>query len=332
MVLAIVAAVSAGIVLRDDDAPAETSSLGGAELLAGPDGPEERPTPGDRLVDLRLGRDEAYNDFRAYDVRTDFDGNLYLLTGWAECDNEDCYGFISRMDDDLVVEAAPRYSSVTPGQLAVAPDGRVARLASNTQVFDLSPRREPERLPALGFAPLSGSYTEDGTLVVSAYGEPRIVAVRPDGTVEHLLAPASSPEPAPARFGSDTAALTVVTLPDGRIAFATNAPDDPDLDGRVFLLQGESLQPLDLPDAEPIRRIFPGPDGTLLALEGPHIAQIDPDAATVDRLIDLSEVADELAPASDDWPPVQAISAAAHGSDLLFTADYKLWRLPDAFG
>jgi hypothetical protein len=306
--------------------------LGGAELVAGPDGKvENRIFPGARLADLKLGGSDA-GDFRAYDVRAGSDGTVYLLTGWTDCDSvERCYGFVSRVDDDMVVDASDSYADAYPGQLAIAPNRQAARLSPGHGLYDFHPRHGPERLTRFGFAPLSGSYTADGTLIASRNDAPEIVAVRPDGTVERLLAPATSPEPAPARFDSDTAALTVVALADGRIAFATNAPDDPDVDGRVFVLSGSSVQPLELPDADPIRRIFPGPDGTLLALEGPHISHIDPDTATVDRLIDLSEVADELAPASDEWPPKQDISAAAHGNDLLFTAEYQLWRLPDAF-
>src|SRR5690606_4994414 len=130
-------------------------------------------------------------------------------------------------------------------------------------VIDFNPRHESKGLGEVPFQPLSGSYAADGTLVVSSIAGPEIVAVDPDGTVEHLLAPTGSPAPAPARLDSDTARLTVVALTDGRIAFATNAPDDPDLDGRLFLLDGATLQPLDLPGTDPIRRIFPGPDDTL---------------------------------------------------------------------
>ena len=326
-------AVGARALPTGDDPPVTPTHLGGAELVAGPDGLHARPTGGDRLVDLRFGKDRSYNDLRAYDVRTDFDGNLYLLTGWKDCDFEErCYGYVSRFDDDLAVDASTSYADVTPGQLTIAPDGRVARIGPLADTFEFDRLREIRSLDELPFQPLSGSYTADGTLVASGTVGPEIVAVRPDGTVEQLLAPTGSPEPAPARLDSDTAALTVVALPDGRIAFAVNAPDDPDLDGRVYLLDGETLQPLDLPEGtHPIRRIFPGPDGTVLALEGPHITQVDPDTSTTDRLIDLSEVADELAPASDAWPPVQDISATAHGNDLLFTAEYQVWRVPDAF-
>ena len=227
---------------------------------------------------------------------------------------------------------ASSFADAYPGQLAIAPDSSVTRLGAITSTHDFKPPNLMERIPGLESPLLSGAYTSNGTLVASKVNAPEIIAIQPDGTVEHLLAPTGSPEPAPARVDSDTAALTVVALPDGRIAFATNAPDDPNLDGRVYLLDGETLQPLDLPEGtHPIRRIFPGPDGTVLALEGPHITQVDPDTGTTDRLIDLSEVADELAPASDAWPPVQDISATAHGDDLLFTAEYQVWRLPDAF-
>ena len=325
-------AVTARTLPTGDDRPVEPARLGGAGLVAGPHGVVDRPTSGDRLVDLRLGDGQSYNDFRAYDIRTGFDGNLYLLTGWVDCDIQNCYGFVARMDDDMVVDASVRYADAHPGQLAIGPDRRAARVSAGPRVYDFHPDHEPDALRQLPFQPLSGSYTRDGTLIASRVNGSEIVAIRPDGSVEHLLAPTGSPEPAPVRLDSDTAALTVVALPDGRIAFATNAPDDPDLDGRIYLLDGETLQPLDLPDGtHPIRRIFPGPDDTLLALEGPHITQVDPGTATTDRLIDLSEVAGELAPASDDWPPTQDISATAHGDDLLFTANYQLWRLPDAF-
>jgi hypothetical protein len=325
--------VAARALPTGDDSPIEPARLGGAELVAGSDGVDDRPTRGDRLVDLRLGAERSYNDFRAYDVRTDFDGNLYLLTGWTDCDFEErCYGIVARFDDEMEIDAVDTYADAAPGQLSIAPDGRVARIGPLATIFNLDRHDEIRSLDELPIPPLSGSYTADGTLVVSRVNAPAVVAIHPDRTVEHLLAPTSSPQTVPARFDSDTAALTVVALPDGRIALATNAPDDPDLDGRVYILDGEALQQLDLPeDTHPIRRIFPGPDGTLLALEGPHITQVDPDTATTNRLIDLSEVADELATASDEWPPVQDISATAHGDDLLFTAEYQLWRLPDVF-
>lgn len=317
----------------DDDSPVEPARLGGAELLAGPDGADAQPAHGHHLVDLRFGKDLSYNDLRAYDVRTGLDGQLYLLTGWTDCDFvERCYGYVLRFDDDLAIDASKSYADAAPGQLAIAPTGRVGRIGPLASTFEFDRLRDIRALDELPFQPLSGSYTADGTLVASSTAGPEIVAARPDGTVEHLLAATGSPESAPVRFDSDTAALSVVALADGRIAFATNAPDDPDLDGRVYLLDGETLRTLDLPEGtHPIRRIFPGPDDTLLALEGPHITQVDPTTGTTNRLIDLSEVADELAPASDVWPPIQDISATAHGSDLLFTARYQVWRLPDAF-
>jgi hypothetical protein len=332
VVLAAGVAASARAVSGGGDAPATQTHLGGAELVAGLDGNvRQQPFRGDRLADLHLGG-SRYDDLHAYDVRTGSDGAVYLLTGASACDDvEDCFGFVVRVDDDMVVDAAIAYADVYPGQLAIAADRRAARIGPVSRVLDFSPPQDRLRLPTLPIQPLSGGYTADGTLVASRTGGPEIVAVSPDGTVEHLLAPTDSTEPAPVRFDSETAALTLVVLPDDRIVFATNAPDDPDLDGRVFVLDDDALRPLDLPDTEPIRRIFPGPDDTLLALEGPHITQIDPDTATTDRLIDLSEVADELAPAADEWPPTQDISAAAHGNDLLFTADYQLWRLPDTF-
>ena len=337
LVAVVVAVGVAGVVVsarepsQGGDAPAVQTRLGGADLVGSPTGDSTRPAFGVGLAELRLGGSNA-DDFRAYDVRTGAEGSLYLLTGWTECDAvKRCYGVIARFGDDMVIDAAPSYADAYPGQLAVAPTGSVAQISPIARVYDFTSDDVGEALRDLPFQALSGSYRPDGTLIASRIDAPDIVAVRPDGSVERLLAPVDSPEPAPARFDSDTAALTVVALADGRIAFATNAPDDPDVDGRVFVLSGSSVQPVELPDADPIRRIFPGPDGTLLALEGPHISQIDPATATVDRLIDLSEVADELAPASDEWPPKQDISAAAHGNDLLFTADYQLWRLPDAF-
>lgn len=326
-------AVAARALPEKGASPPEPVHLGGADLVAGPEGEvRHRPTRGAHLDSLDLGGSH-YNDLRAYDIRAGSDGTLYLLTGWADCDAmERCYGFVTRFVDDLVADSSTSYADAYPGQLAVAPDRLAARISSGPRVYDFVPGHEQDDLDEIPFQPLSGGYTAEGTLVASKVNAPEIVAVRPDGTVEHLLAPTGSPEPAPARLDSDAAALTVVALPDGRIAFATNAPDDPDLDGRVYLLDGETLQPLDLPEGtHPIRRIFPGPDGTLLALEGPHITQVDPATATTNRLIDLSEVADELAPASDAWPPIQDISATAYGNDLLFTAKYQVWRLPDAF-
>jgi hypothetical protein len=320
-----------GTVLSGEDGRVGGTALGGAELFAG-GGDDSNPWGGDRLADLRLSDGSPANDFRAYDVRSGLDGSLYLLTGTSDCDHQSCYGVIARVNDNQIIDSIEDFWDAHPGQLAIASDGRAARLGAITSMHDFGPPDPMARIPELPSGLLSGAYTSDGTLVASATDKPSIVALHPDGSVENLLVPANSTEAAPARFESDTASLSVVVLPDGRIAFAANAPDDPDLDGRVFLLAGDSLQPLELSDADPIRRIFPGPDGTLLALEGPRISQIDPATATVERLIDLSEVADELAPASDEWPPVQNISAAAHGDDLVFTAEYQLWRLRGAFG
>ncbi len=327
-------AVSAIKVTGDDDVdrgPAERPELGDAEQLAGLGGDiRSEPRHGDRLVDLHLGGSDDY-DLRAYDVRTGADGTIHLLTGWFDREHGEHRGIVVRIDADLVVDTPVPYVDTRPRHLAVAPNGHTALIGTISRVIEFEPPQRRWGLPQLGLSPLSGSHTPDGTLVVSSIAGPEIVAVDPDGTVEHLLAPTGSPAPAPARLDSDTARLTVVALTDGRTAFATNAPDDPDLDGRLFLLDGATLQPLDLPGTDPIRRIFPGPDDTLLALEGPHITHIDPHTRTTHRLIDLSEIADELAPASHDWPPHQEISATAHGHDLLFTAHYQLWRLPDAF-
>src|SRR5690606_12665984 len=115
-------AVSANVMARegDGDAPVAQTSLGGAELVAGPEGDvRSRLSAGAQLADIHLGG-SRYNDLRAYDVRTGPDGTLYLLTGWSDCDfPERCYGFTARFDDHLVVESAISYADAYPGQLAI---------------------------------------------------------------------------------------------------------------------------------------------------------------------------------------------------------------------
>jgi hypothetical protein len=315
------------IALRGDAQP----HLAGAELMAGA-GHDDRPIRDRTLDDLRL--DE--HGFRAVDIRSSASGELLVITALPACLGEDsdgaaCSGFVIRYDEDLGLDDGSRVYGPSPGQLALAPDGEVVRVAGgSTTRFPILGDSDFES-GGLPFGPYSGDFLPDGTLVLAARDEPWIAALHPDGSTTNLIVPVGNAEDAPVRFDSTSGRLSVVVLPDGRIAFAANAPDDPDVDGQIYILDGATLTPVDTTSTNAIRRIFPGPDDTLLALDGPNISQLDPDTGHVDQLIDLSEIADELAPANNDWPTDDQISATPLGDDLVFTADNRIWRLPDAF-
>ncbi len=327
----------AAIALRDDRPPPEPR-LAGAELIGG-NGPEMYSPLVASLGELRL--DET--DHTASQVLADPSGNLLVVTATEACfnarlDASDCDGSIIRYDPRLRFDIKASHVG-PPGALASHSDGTALRVAGGSSKLLATPedwavsRRLIGREESFPITPYTGAYLPDGIMVLADTHEPWLVTRAPDGTVSNLLTPAGG-APAPLHLDTPTARLTVVALPDGRIVFATNAPDDAAHDGRVFIIDGDTLVPLELTTDNPVRRIFPGTDGTLLALDGPHISEIDPDTGATTSLIDLSELTDELGPADDldNWPQTNdQISATVLGDDLVFTADSKIWRLSDAF-
>lgn len=276
---------------------------------------------------------------RAIDVRTDDDGNLFILVITDDClDAAACNDLVARFDSELRLSRRFGRYNYQSGQIALSFNGKITRIApSGSFRYYLESGRQYGYSTVSGPPePYSGGYLSDGTLVQTSTDQPLVAAtVDPDGPVVNLMVPQSSAEEAPVRFPSDEGRLTMVVLPDDRIVLATNAPDDPSVDGHLYVLDGTTLTSLEVETDNAIRRIFPGPDGTVLALDGSHISQLDPATGTVDPLIDLSEIAEdtggELAPASDALPPVDAIAATALGDDLVFTAEDRIWRLADAF-
>jgi hypothetical protein len=341
--LLVVGATVAALRDRGEDQP----SLGGAELIAG-DGDRPHPVRRRDLADLKF--DDS--DYRAKDVRADADGHLLVLTGSRACfdaqlETAGCSGNVIRYDNDFRLDAWTSAVSPPAGHLAVGPDGAIIQFAgSGTSLWPALEKSDvPEPVEGLPVSAYSGSYTNDGTLVLADRTEPWIVSLAADDTVTNLLTPEGS-EPAPLHLDSPKSRLTVVALPDDRVAFAVNSPDDPEHDGQLYLIasivagdggaEGDgagspTMTLVETTTDNPIRRIFPGPDGTLLALDGPSISQVDPDTGDTTSLIDLSELTDELGPADVSWPPKDEVSATALGDDLIFTADAKIWRLPDAF-
>lgn len=326
------AAWSAG-ALRDEG----PTHLAGATLMAG-DGDERRPINGLPL-EAGLPLDELTLDEhnRAVDVTGDEDGGLWVLVISDDClDAAACHDFVARFGRDGRLTWSNGKYSYPSGQFALGPDGAISRIAPSGANFYHDGGMDNRLFVSGPPRPYSGGYLSDGTLVQTSTNQPLVAAtVDPDGPVVNLMVPQSSAEEAPVRFPSDEGRLTMVVLPDDRIVLAANAPDDPSVDGQLYVLDGTTLTSLEVETDNAIRRIFPGPDGTVLALDGSHISQLDPATGTVDPLIDLSEIAEdtggELAPASDALPPVDAIAATALGDDLVFTAEDRIWRLADAF-
>src|SRR5690606_21469948 len=143
--------------------------------------------------------------------------------------------------------------------------------------------------PELPFEEASMSFSAAGELLVSSLSDATIAAVGADGSVRYLLAPEGSPLPAPVRF-PHAVRTSVVALADGRVAFATNAIDGGPGDGEVYVLEGEVLRRVETGTGRLVRRIFPGPDGSLLALDGRNISLLDPDTGEVEVLVDLTEL------------------------------------------
>lgn len=315
---AVVSGVAWGAV---NSSNANEERLAGAELIAG-GGNETARADGTSLDSLRFGSED-----RPLDVRADLDGGVWLLTT----------AFLSHFDEDGEVDwAAPGYRSVPSAQVQVSPTGDVYYLSriDSRMLGNVVSGPSDDRSPVHPPVPVaSASFASDGTLLVSSMTEARIMAVHPDESVSAVLVPAGD-APGPALRFDDHARLTVVGLDDGRIVFATNAIDGGDGDGDVYVIDRGELTRLDTTASHGIRRIFPGPDGTVLALDGPNISLLDPDSGQVETLIDLFELGPELEPpasADDVWPQGRT-SATTVGDDLVFIAENRVWRLDDAFG
>ena len=312
--------------------------------------PTERTLGGARLVGVEVAEDvRAYhglpadrlpfNDLRgARDVVADGEGGVWLHTTVD----------LIHVNGDGKIDA--HTTRLTPlravGSLSLAPDGHlvVGLEAGATWLAPLGSAAERNAdvdfgqavwsdTLGLGFRYADMAFLPDGTWLVSSLSDTHIVAASLDKTYRFVLAPAGSPEPADVRL-PDHVRTSVVGLPDGRIAFATNAIDGGPGDGLVYVIESGGLRRVETSGDRPIRRISPGPGGTLLALDGHNISRLDVDTGEVDVLIDLSELGGghlEPAASSDDDVSRARVAAAPHGDDLLFVADDRLWRLEGAF-
>lgn len=330
-------------------------TLAGAEMVGVERMEEGAPYAGRHLSEMEFKRLRV-----ALDVASDGHGGLWLLTVEE----------LAHFDDRRRMDA--RSTPIGPhggaGALTVTPDG--SAMVAGEPWVRLSPspggvKAGPDDLefgevvslpdPELPFEEASMSFSAAGELLVSSLSDATIAAVGADGSVRYLLAPEGSPLPAPVRF-PHAVRTSVVALADGRVAFATNAIDGGPGDGEVYVLEGEVLRRVETGTGRLVRRIFPGPDGSLLALDGRNISLLDPDTGEVEVLVDLTELdyvgppgprespwlltreaaapdAQSLEPAasSDDRWLDGRIAATADGDDLLFTAGNRLWRLEDAF-
>lgn len=294
--------------------------LAGAELIGG-NGRKVLLGRGIRLQDVGFG---TVRESRVLDVRSDDNGRMWVLGTYD----------LVRVGQDLVIDMRVVSLDQPWGHVIVGPNGEVSHLTPSLgrEYGELGEQYDDRRLRASVIA-ATGSYLEDGTMLFSAMDEARVVAVTPDGVESEVVVSRPSAKSPDAVVFPYAARLTVVALDDGRIALAANAFDRGEGDGEVFIVDDGELERLDTSTSHPIRRIFPGPDGDLLALDGPNISRLDPDTGDVDVLVDLSEVADELEPPAslDEIGMPSLVSATDFGDDLIFTAENRIWRLTGVF-
>lgn len=245
-------------------------------------------------------------------------------------------GFIAS-DQHIVAGHPGSVSSV-----AVGPDGEMAVALIGGEVLvrgfgwnEINSADARFDVGALAFA-------EDDTVLLGSLDDGRIDAVTVDGTVRHLLGPPEDRE-AEAHWNEPLGPIvSLVWLPDGRVAFVADTPQG----HRLFLLDDGEVRPIEVDppdlaqgveqtdpepgyrmDRLPVEPLAAGPDGRLLVSglgpEGdPRISLVDVDTGEVEVLADLEGVE----------PTVERpVSAAAVGDDLVFLADGRVWKLEGAF-
>lgn len=323
---AVVVSVAVFVAARGPDASEER--LGGATLVGG---------AGDQWIpDAGMGLDELWLDdaSRVLDVESDGGGRMWILTT----------RHLVRFDEQSTMEVAVSGLHLPAGQVVVMGggdqgDGELVQVTQGitTTYGDLYDLGDDLPLwPSVRAAHASSN--QDGELLISSMVESRVVAIDPDGSERPVVVPAGEAESNPGGVGGavvyeDDARLSPVGLADGRIVLAANALDGGPGDGEVHVIEDGVLRRVETTARHPIRRIFPGPDGRVLALAGPDISLLDPDSGEVELVVDVSAVGGDLEPpaSSDDRWLQGEVAATALGDDLVFVAQNRIWRLDDAF-
>lgn len=286
-------------------APRERLDMGweppaGIEGLAGGGSTDPRDVDGDDIEPTDLDLENAAR------VHTDDTGGIWVLT----------YGTVVHLTDGYVnhiYDIGDGPQAVIA--VAVDPDGRLTA-TNHTTIGTLEPGDDEYRLVrdrSNAVRANSLTYKADGTLLAGGLFDERLVVV--DNEEERaLLDLPDQPEPILGLIGF------VTVLPDGRIAAASS-----DVDGGLTLgvVVERALRPIGGDTGQPrppedITSLAPAPDGRLLVTTPDSIEAVDVDTGESDTLVDLT--------GADGTP-----SAAATGDDLVFLADGRLWRLPDAF-
>jgi hypothetical protein len=285
---------------RDLDPDWEPPS--GVEALGGGGSTDPRDATGDTSDPHDLDLENAAR------VHADQSGDIWVLT----------YGTVvhivdGHVDDIYDIGAGPEAISA----ITVDPEGRLA--ATNvTSIITFEPGEAEPRVITDRFGGIRANaiaYQADGTLLAGGYLGDRLVAVTDDGEKSDVLDLPDDPGTVLGPIGF------VTVLPDGRIAVASWATED-GLD--LSVVADRAVRPIgegaDQPrPPEPITSLAPAPDGRLLVTSPDRIDAVDVDTGESDTLVALD--------GAEGTP-----SAAASGDDLIFLADGRLWRLPDAFG
>jgi hypothetical protein len=265
-----------------------------AEVLAGGGDvqPDDAARDGDALDDLDLQS--------AARVQADAEGNLWVLS----------VGTLFRIGDGSVDRA---YDTGDANAMAVSPRGPVAASdRSDVSIFE-SAEGPSERL-STEFVVDSLAFTVDGTLLAGAAEHLWVKAFEGDAgePPQDVLTPPS------AREDGRVAHLTALT--DGRVAFATREVQEGTFALRL-VVDGQAQPVGDDPERalrQDVSSIAAAPDARLLVTTSEAIEAVDVDTGESETLVELDGAEGTF-------------SAAAVDDDLVFLADGRLWRLPQAF-
>lgn len=176
----------------------------------------------------------------------------------------------------------------------------------------------------------------NGSLVAGRDDRTRIDVIAPDGDVHHLVGFAGFDPDADVQLDEPLGeVLSLVALPDGRVAFVTRHRGE----NALRLLDGDGVRTIGTTPQDrsrEIRTITAGPDGQLLAVAAgpethPQIWVIDVDTGEAQVVADLEGVLQHPDGPRGIPGALWSVAAAADGEDLVFLADGFLWRRPDAF-
>lgn len=272
----------------------------GVDGLAGGGSTDPREADGDVIEPADLDLEHAAR------VHTNETGDIWVLT----------YGTVVHITDgriNHIYDNGDGPNAVTA--IAVDAEGRLAA-TNQTSIVTFEPgddehRVVKDRSSAMRTAGIA--FQHDGTLLGGGWFADRLVAITDDGTEHPLLDLPDDPDTTLGAIGF------ITVLSDGRTAVAPWVTEH-ELD--IGVVADREVRPvggIDEPrPPEDITSLAPAPDGRLLVTTPDKIDAVDVDTGESDTLVDLT--------GAEGTP-----SAAATGDDLVFLADGRLWRLPDAF-